>query len=443
MQFTVPTDSSGRRLWAKMSDEQVVGFAKKLIKERGITGVNELGQIDSGLHRILRIRELFCAVGFENRPRKRRSWKSMNDEEIVEYAKKVMTEKKITGIGELGRTDPGLHTILTKRGLLDQVGFEEKYRNWKDMDDEGLIGLTRRTMKSKDITGRSELQESDPGLYRVLVKRNLLDKVGFEDKRRSWKDVGDEEILELAREVMKSHKITSRSQLQEVDSGLCKILRARGLMDEVRFVEKLRRWSDMSDGDLIEFAKRVMKDNGITGKRELENINSGAYNNLRKRGLLDQVGFEEKRRKRRFWNDVSDEEIVGLARKLIEENGIRSRLKFKAADSGLHAVLRVRNLLDKLQFKEKSRTHTSWKDMTNEEIVEFARRLIKEKTIVTRKELRTEHRGLSAVLRRRGLLDQVFARIDQQKVDMARDAVIDALEAFAANDNSISEDEVA
>jgi hypothetical protein len=53
-------------------------------------------------------------------------------------------------------------------------------------------------------------------------------------------------------------------------------------------------------------------------------------------------------------------------------------------------------------------------------------------------------RGLYQILRKKGLLDRAFAQIDQQKEDRARDAVIDALEAFgAANDNSKLEDDVA
>ena len=39
--------------------------------------------------------------------------------------------------------------------------------------------------------------------------------------------------------------------------------------------------------------------------------------------------------------------------------------------------------------------------------------------------------GLYGVLRERGLLDCTFARVEQQRNDKARDAVIDALTKFA------------
>jgi len=81
--------------------------------------------------------------------------------------------------------------------------------------------------------------------------------------------------------------------------------------------------------------------------------------------------------------------------------------------------------------------------MSDEDIIELAKTLIKENDLANRAELSKLDRGLSSVLRRRGLRDRVFAQLDQQKDDQARDAVIDALEAFAANDNAIADDEVA
>ncbi|MBU1681761.1 hypothetical protein KKE38_02995, partial [Candidatus Micrarchaeota archaeon] len=79
----------------------------------------------------------------------------------------------------------------------------------------------------------------------------------------------------------------------------------------------------------------------------------------------------------------------------------------------------------------------------NEEIVEFARKLIQEKKIAARSDLKKLDYGLYQALGKRRLLDRAFAQMEQQKEDRARDAVIGALEAFAANDNAISEDDVA
>ncbi len=384
LQVAVPLDSRGRRIWSRLTDVQVVAFTRKLIQDEGITGRTELQIADSGL----------C-------------------------------------------------TILRKRGLIGEIGLDRKFRSFKEAGNEELVELARGVLEEKGVARRRELEKADPALYDVLRRRGLLDRVGFEDKRRSWKDMGNDEILEIAKNAIKENGITKKRELNDVDSGLYSVLWKRGLLDLLEFEEKRTYWKEISDEELIELAKKVMRENGISGRKELEDINSGIYNNLRKRGLLSRIGFERKRKKKRSWNDVSDEELLELARKLIEENGICSRLKFKGADSGLHEVLRLRNLLDMIKFKEKRRIHASWKDMTDEEIVEFARKLIRDKDITTRKELRTENHGLLAVLGRRGLLTRAFAHIEQKKEDMARDAVIDALEAFAANDHAISEDDVA
>jgi predicted O-methyltransferase YrrM len=45
-----------------MSDEELVGFAKRFIEASGITGRKELKKADSGLHKALRTRKLIDAV---------------------------------------------------------------------------------------------------------------------------------------------------------------------------------------------------------------------------------------------------------------------------------------------------------------------------------------------------------------------------------------------
>jgi len=88
-------------------------------------------------------------------------------------------------------------------------------------------------------------------------------------------------------------------------------------------------------------------------------------------------------------------------------------------------------LLEEVGFEERRRKQRSWKKMSDDEIVEFAKRAMEEKEIGSRKELENTDGGLYNVLWRRGLLDSVFANIEKQRTDQARDAVIDALTKFA------------
>ncbi|MBU1681905.1 hypothetical protein KKE38_03730 [Candidatus Micrarchaeota archaeon] len=137
---------------------------------------------------------------------------------------------------------------------------------------------------------------------------------------------------------------------------------------------------------------------------------------------------------------MSDEEIVEVARKFIEKNEITKRSELKDIDQGLYQILRERKLLDEVGFEAKKRQKRIWIDMTDEEVVEFAQKFIEENEITGRGELENADRGLYKVLMKRGLLDCTFARMEQQRDNSARDAVIDALTKFA---NSEKEVEVA
>jgi len=315
----------------------------------------------------------------------RRLWSKMSDKQITEYARRVVGEKGIIGRTELSKADTGLYQVLRKKQLLDSVGFEERYRSWRDMEDEEIVELARKVMEEREISGRHELEKADSGLYTVLSERGLLEEVGFEDKQRPWREISDEEIVEYARKVMEEIEISGKAKLRDSDRRLYDILHKRGLFEKVGLEDKYRSWRDMEDEEIVELARKLMEERGISGKKELERSDTGLHSVLRARGLLDEVGFKQKRRNERSWKDMSDEEIVEYARKVIEENKIISRRKLRSTDGGLYFILY-----------------------------------------------------------RRGLLDRAFARIDQQKTDQARDAVIDALEAFTvANDNAISEDDVA
>jgi len=265
--------------------------------------------------------------------------------------------------------------------------------------------------------------------------------------RRLWRKMTDEQIVEYAAKWKKKKGITEREELRKTDNGLYHILCKRGLLDEIGFEKKQREkrsWANMSDEEIVNYARKVIEENRISLKGELRDVDSGLYVALRKRGLLDEVGFEEKEVGKRLWKKMSDEEVVGYAKKVMEEYAIARKGELQALDHALYEVLRQRGLLDEVGFVGKKQRKTRlWRKMSDDEIIEFARRFMKQNEISKRKDLYGADDGLYTVLRKRSLLDRAFAHLDQQKDDQARDAVIDALEAFAANDNNSAEDDVA
>ncbi|MBU1681907.1 hypothetical protein KKE38_03740 [Candidatus Micrarchaeota archaeon] len=318
---TFPTDYIGRILWGRINDEQIVKIAQKLMEEKGVNGREELIKVDSKLYGALRRRRLLGEIGFVE---KQRSWKDMNDEDIIEYAMKLMNAKGICEKSGLCAEDQGLYNILHRRGLIRKIEFDEKARVWREMSDEEIIELAMKVMKEKNVTGKKELSRADRGVYEILSRRGLLAKINFTDKCK-WRD--------------------------------------------------RRSWSKMSDTEIVEFARGVMEENEISGKRELAKADNGLYTILYKRGLLDEVEFDNKRRKQRSWKNKNDDEVVEFAQKHMLEEKITGRMELQKADPGLYVTLR-----------------------------------------------------------QRGLLDRAFAHVEQQRTEKARDAVIDALTKFAATD---------
>ncbi|MBU0527507.1 hypothetical protein KKE92_03440 [Candidatus Micrarchaeota archaeon] len=366
-----------------------------------------------------------------------RLWRKMTDIQIVEFARKVMREKKITGKQELYDSDSGLYSILRRRKLLDKVRFEEKQvkrKSWACMRDEELVEYTRTIMEEKGIKTKFEFRKAYPGLHKILKKRKLVEVVNFEEKQRSWKCMGDEELIEFAQKIMEEGAISGNGELEKADPRLHYVLKNRGLIGKIGFEEKQRSWIGMSDEELVEFTRNVMEEKVISGRKELEKADSGLYGVLRRRILLDEVGFEEKHRKKRSWENMNDDEIVEFARNLIGEKDITGRHELEKVDPGLYKVLWKRGLLGNVGFEEKQGKKRPWSKMSDEKIIEFAMKLIREKEISGRGELNKTDSGLYRVLIKRELLDWVFARADQQRDDLARDAVIDALEEFCSEE---------
>ncbi|MBU0533062.1 hypothetical protein KKB44_06235 [Candidatus Micrarchaeota archaeon] len=279
----------------------------------------------------------------------RRSWSVMRDHELVKFARKFMEEEGINGRHELEKADKGVYGILWKRKLLGEIGFENNQRDWNSMNDEEIVEYTEEFMR-EGIREREELRKADEGLYAALFRRKLLDKVGFEEKReeRGWTSMSDEEIVGYAKKFMEENGISRRGKLQKADGGLYRILRKRRLLDEIRFEERRRDWKAMSDEKLIGYAKGFIEKEEIGGTRELMNADKGLYSVLRRRKLLDKVGFETKKREMRNWKAMTDDEIIKYARKTMEEEGISGREELRKVDSGLCSVLRRRKLLDRV-----------------------------------------------------------------------------------------------
>jgi len=158
-----------------MADAELVDYTKAIMKESGIDGRGNLEKLDSGLYQILRKRGLLDMVSV----RKRAQWKLLNDEELFEQADAIMKEEKIGKKTELKNSHPALYQALCKRNLIDSLFGTRRLekRHWKSMRDDELVNYSKRFMEERTITRRTGLRKADNGLYNVLLRRNLLDRV--------------------------------------------------------------------------------------------------------------------------------------------------------------------------------------------------------------------------------------------------------------------------
>ena len=60
----IPIDRIGRRLWGSVNDGEIVGYAKRIIHENEIKTRTRLFEVDGALYQILRKRNLLDLVIF-------------------------------------------------------------------------------------------------------------------------------------------------------------------------------------------------------------------------------------------------------------------------------------------------------------------------------------------------------------------------------------------
>jgi len=123
----------------------------------------------------------------------RRLWSRMSDDELVSHVQKFMKEKNISGRRELWKAASGLYDALIKRermkpGIMDRIGFERKTRDWASMSDDSFVVYVKAFMKELGITGKKELKNADAAIYQEVRSRErkspgTMERIGFEKKR--------------------------------------------------------------------------------------------------------------------------------------------------------------------------------------------------------------------------------------------------------------------
>lgn len=423
-----PWNKRPKFFFTKMGDQELVGYARSIIAERGVCSRAGLRNVDLGLHETLRSRKLLDRVGLRATQKESRRWAAKDDEEIIAFARSLISERGIIKRADLNKTDSGLIRVLRLRGLLDSIGLDSgvcaRGGPWSRMSDEQLIVSAKEFIEERGINSRWELREANRALHSALKRRGLLDETGLRSliaHHKDWASMSDDLIAVFAMRLVRKKGIGSRTELAGLFPGLYSALRNRGLLGRVGLERKQRDWTSMSDDGLIAFAKGFISERGITTLTELMKTDSGLSRILGLRKMLGKVGLANYLAKPPRWAAMGDVELVSYAKKYVIAGGIGGRKELEEADPRLYGALRRRKLLDAIGLGRKKR---DWDSMSDEELVELSRRLMAEHGIESRMRFKETDNGLYQVLKKKRLVDHIFSDIEKSKeTDGVREVV--------------------
>lgn len=396
--------NSGRRNWAALGDDEIVAFAQRFVDERQIKNPTKVRREASGLYGSLKRRKLLNWVNFgETHGRPRGFFKRMGDDELVEYAQRIVGGEGIRSRKKLSLVDNGLYGTLLKRNLENRVKFPADERVWSRHSPEGLVAYAQRIVDERGITRRVALQRADNALYQALRIRKLIDRLTFKEGRGKWASLEERALVAFAQGFVDENRLKNRYRLEKAASGLYHALLKRKLMERLKFPGDARAWRKYSDEELVEHAQRFIEREGIKCKNGLAGEDSGLFGALLKRKLLEKLGFEGRGRHRN-WAGKTDKELIAQAKRLVEEKKIKNRRGLEKADIGLCNTLRARKLIDLIGLEKKART---WDSMDDDGLVAYAQKFIEENRIPNKGRFGKLNNALYQALRRRMLLDEV------------------------------------
>lgn len=222
-------------------------------------------------------------------------------------------------------------------------------------------------------------------------------------KHRSWKSMTDIELVAYAKRFMKENGIKNRSEFSREDCSLYITLRKRGVLNKIEFQEK-HFWAVLSDKELIDYAKEIISKDKIKCKKNLQKKFPGLHGALWKRKLLDKVGLNSKQND---WSSISNKDIVNHTHNFIKKTGIRCQNDLRKLSHELWAALKRRNLLKKIEFIIKSKKRQDYLILNDEELVSFSIKFMRERNIRTKTQLIKTKSGLYNSLKKRGLIEKI------------------------------------
>ena len=231
-----------------------------------------------------------------------------------------------------------------------------KRTKWKEMSREQIIDRVKFLIKLHGIASREDLLKKASGAYKAAKNEGIFDEVGLLKKTgscRSWTEIDDDKIVAMAQKKIDDEKLASISKLRYLDGGIYTELWERGLLDRLKVPNASKTantWIGLGKTELLKQAKKIIKDEHIRSRTELQQKYGSLYNALTDQQLVNKLGIPSKRANHRNWRKLTDKQIVDAANSKTKQLKIKNKTQFLKADNGLADAIMRRKLLDKIVF---------------------------------------------------------------------------------------------
>ncbi len=266
------------------------------------------------------------------------------NDELIKYAKNI--SKNCKTANDLNKIDHELFFVLSKKNLLTKVFNiqENKTEKYNTYTDNELIIYAKEIYKNNNIQYASGLGKIDRPLLNVLNKRNLINKVipNKYEKINRYKQMSNSELIEYAKEIFKECKYSSDAI--KIDKSLVSVLNKKQLLNKVlnnRYI-KYKQYELMSNDELIKYAKTLfIHCNTVNKAIQIDNT---LINILTKRDLINIVFSDSIYIKSKNYKKLSDNKLIKLGKEIFK--GYDTPASAAGIDNALLYALKSRNLLN-------------------------------------------------------------------------------------------------
>lgn len=255
-----------------------------------------------------------------------RHMKRLNQYKRVTNEELTIITSKYDDLRVFRKKERRAYRLICERGLHNLCAHMKRGVVYHSEEELAAVALKYNVM--------ADFRRENPNIYDMIQSRGLLEKLCGHMKRCEWgskvgdvcrKPYTDEELFEIA------NRYNSISDFKKEESGAYNAIRHRGLLD--KFCAHMdRKIQYLSDEELAAIVKRYDSMN------EFRNKEPGAYGRILKRRLLDKLCAHMDRDVNRY----TEEELAAVAAKYDNFNDFHNN------ELWAYRAIQNRGLLDKL-----------------------------------------------------------------------------------------------